>query len=1345
MARPFNTIGIQGDLDSGPGAYVHSDIAWIGDPASPTGEGSPASVAYREGDVVSFDGRLWVANEDNDNRQPGVPVARTDDQGNQVLISIWDQQTTTVSIQDANARLFRNFGFGASALSDTFTISFVPFGGTVDDSVRAAVADALLAFNAPPGFTTGAFLTEEEISIRVFDALGEEAIPVVDINGAPLPFIVPPGATIRASIQANAAVITIANAYLVTGIEADRRLPGTLPTFGVASSVEARTPLELDSAVRFRPTNGLEAIVSGTSPNRIASFGVRDGGIDTVQLADESVDITKISSEIATIHDVTNADFITKAVQQTVITGTQHSSESLATEETLVLTLPNDYDSGLTSPATPRVDILDLVGPALVPDTEGRTPVLASSGATASTSAYNFILSDQNLNSQDPADYTSANSIPGGDWNQVRSIYMNFRTAPELAASFRAIRGTSGQTNISLGSFQVVVYVDRFNWGVYNITGLALGITTTSYALLVAPAVASDGVIGGTNAIRIYSDLPGTLTEATTVGGYSVDVDTEDRIFNAANFTGGGDPIVASFDPRQNAIQALDEAASAIVARWGTAGRIAGTTGPVISARPATADPVTGLSTVELRTGVSSGNPLVTSSSITGINTNLPTVTETNTVTQPPVITTYNLVPPIGNQILTFTVPEGAVSLSLQVDTPGTDPTNLFSIIPPTAAGAPTDIGTTETGNARVFLGENLSGLWTVGIPPGGVFRRQLTAEVTTTRTVGFLDALSGPSNSIYTLTSPQRDFTASFAVPTNTSRADAAIRIRDSINSRLRTESERRSDRSEFIEWTATTRPTGLTTELTITSVTPTSLDRTDLSNELWSISVDHGSNAAALTDPIVIPALRFLGPGGRLIDSLSTRSPIDNGVITTVPDYPEGALSPITYGIQIDPDGNPSWTGAANTFANPVPATSDLPILRTISIDGINYLIQETAPTTNARLEYADTSGPFTKYAGEQTSEVNLVLTNIARGTAPASPLVNGQWEIPDTILIAFANDDSRLPTPTRLNDFGGVRGPGIVFEVADNGVNMVTIPIRFQRDNDQINALTNGITVEISGTVADQAITDQEDPIVASFVVQALDRLVPPRLDITSSPISRPRLAGIPSVETTTFTFNNAQAAINEGTGFAWDTVNIASNVPAAASTIFTGARDHVDYAFPRIKQDVDLNFMFTLVGDTPLPNGRMNPHGQTRVPGNIVLDIDRYAPLLFLENDGTAPSSTLVGDYTVTPIGVADSPDENTQSVLTVQFTVTPGQTMWLGVLSAERHAPDHGLVGLGFETVPPVQTIPTVRTAVVNFPTIVGGNDVDQYDFYNFGVVPAGQTSISITVRAFVNGPETPTP
>lgn len=72
MARPNNSIGIQGDLSLGATGILHSNSLWVGDDTSPSGTGTVNSVEYVAGETVVHNDQLWVALRTNDNSEPSV-------------------------------------------------------------------------------------------------------------------------------------------------------------------------------------------------------------------------------------------------------------------------------------------------------------------------------------------------------------------------------------------------------------------------------------------------------------------------------------------------------------------------------------------------------------------------------------------------------------------------------------------------------------------------------------------------------------------------------------------------------------------------------------------------------------------------------------------------------------------------------------------------------------------------------------------------------------------------------------------------------------------------------------------------------------------------------------------------------------------------------------------------------------------------------------------------------------------------------------------------------------------------------------------------------------------------
>ena len=76
MARPFNTIGIQGDLDIGAEGSLLSNYNWVGVPGT-MGPVQNRSIAYYEGSIVVYQDTMYVALIDNDNVEPGQATAES--------------------------------------------------------------------------------------------------------------------------------------------------------------------------------------------------------------------------------------------------------------------------------------------------------------------------------------------------------------------------------------------------------------------------------------------------------------------------------------------------------------------------------------------------------------------------------------------------------------------------------------------------------------------------------------------------------------------------------------------------------------------------------------------------------------------------------------------------------------------------------------------------------------------------------------------------------------------------------------------------------------------------------------------------------------------------------------------------------------------------------------------------------------------------------------------------------------------------------------------------------------------------------------------------------------------
>ena len=1342
MARANNTIGVFGDIDAGPGGYVHSDIDWVGDANAANGVGTPDSVGYQEGNLVSLEGVLWVANRDNDNHRPGTELPVLDDDGNPVIIGgvtqtfqSWDRHTAAFTLQDANARSFFNNGYSVSRSTGTLSISFFELGAPFNTAV-AERTTALSAFNAPEDFDPTAssanlapsFATPDELSMRVFSTTTGEIDFVEDGNGQPVPFVVPAGTiiTVRANFLLEIPGVLTPEGDLANTPLEQQRISVNLSPFGVRSTAEILSPLQLDRNVRFRPTAGLEGVVTGVTPDRIVSFGIRDGGVGEDQLADQAVTPTKVSTDIATTFDIANADINTRDVQQARMTGTDNVESAVTQEEVFVLSLPNTYDSGSLIEEAPIADIAD--AGMIIPRGETRVPTLTASGPGVVTNAYNFVLSNNEVPSVNAEDYSNPRSIPGESWQQVRSIAYSVRTEAELVNSFTNL--LSGP----VGERRIVVYADATNWAVYRITGF-FPLSANAVAISVDESTHFDGVIGAATAMDLFAGGP-ELVERREAATFNVDIDTTRERFNAANFNNGDGAVTGTVPDNQNAIQTLQYIADQVVARWGAANQVdaPAQATALVTARAPVEDTTTGLTTVQLRTGVSDV-VLSPAGSITGINTQLPQVPFT-TETTVPLTFDDSPNPPGGRVAQDLVVPEDATNLVITLTSIDADGLSQFVTVTTPDPNQNFTLREGQEVTRTIPITEALRGTWTLSVGTGSVVNIVLTRQVVSQRQLGFVSEAAQIGGSIYTVTQPGiGGYTFSFtSTPTDT-RQSIANRIVTEINSRTRPLQERRTQAISTVEWIAEaeeeTLPGGVAdTLLTLTSATsvPSPGD--------WVFAVDHGTVPAEDADRVIqITPVEEVGVGGVVIDSIDPRSPVNHGVITTVPEFPEAHLDARTYALGVDTisqNGQVSWVQSSIVRANDPLVDDDLtdaiPTLRSLTVDGVLYQIASTEFATNAFIEHADPDNPvpFVKYADDQDVRVNLIIDHVAPGVRPTGTDA-GEWAVPPTLMIAV-NDGSAANVPVPLNTFSALDRAGIRFVAGE--VNRVTIPLIISRTTEMINLIPDGsgVTIEISGSVADQTVVSQLDEVNVTFTIEAANQLRPPvatyaGMPITTEAFSRSRLADA-GAEVLEITFNSLQADINAGRGFAIQNAVFNNSTDPRIVNLPTSATDVNSIAVEPFVTNTDYTIVY------PLTQGpaRTNPFGQTESPPQVNFTVNRFAPVLFTSVPLTTAPVQL-GAYLSSTTAFVDGGTLTFPTVTAGTFYVLVADLRvasqaGFGVSpNAMLRSPDGTMLALNDAS----------RVGTLTFNNVAAGTDVDTFAIHELGMLPASTVPVTYTM------------
>ena len=93
MARPFNTIGILGDLDIGASGSLLANYNWVGVPGS-MGPVPGQSISYHAGSIVVFNDTIYISLMDNnDNIQPGTDPAMWEALGESNVVHAWDERS----------------------------------------------------------------------------------------------------------------------------------------------------------------------------------------------------------------------------------------------------------------------------------------------------------------------------------------------------------------------------------------------------------------------------------------------------------------------------------------------------------------------------------------------------------------------------------------------------------------------------------------------------------------------------------------------------------------------------------------------------------------------------------------------------------------------------------------------------------------------------------------------------------------------------------------------------------------------------------------------------------------------------------------------------------------------------------------------------------------------------------------------------------------------------------------------------------------------------------------------------------------------------------------------------